>query len=89
VLSGQKSLLETGSPLPLTPAVGPAVIVDVDAVLERELAIDCNNETWAYLTRDDRTAGDDEAMVRLAYAAAHHWSRAQRAKRRTSSARSG
>ncbi len=77
VLSGLKSLLETGSVLPLAPADAPAAAVDVDAVLERGVAIDCNNETWTYLTKEDRTAADDEAMVRLAYAAAHHWSRAQ------------
>jgi uncharacterized protein YndB with AHSA1/START domain len=81
VLSGLKSLLETGDALGLEPAAADeaAVDVDVDAVHERELAIDCNNETWSLLGRGDRSGDDDEVMVRLAYAAAHHWSRASRA----------
>jgi uncharacterized protein YndB with AHSA1/START domain len=76
VLSGLKSLLETGDALGLRPAEAAVATVDVDAVHERELAIDCNNETWTYLTKPHRTPEDDEAMLRLAYAAAHHWSRA-------------
>jgi hypothetical protein len=52
-------------------------VSEVDAVHERQLAVDCNNETWSYLGRDDRSPEDDEMMVRVAYAAAHHWSRAQ------------
>jgi hypothetical protein len=48
-----------------------------DGIHERELAVACNNETWTYLGRDDRSPADDEAMVRVAYAAAYHWSRAE------------
>jgi uncharacterized protein YndB with AHSA1/START domain len=77
VLAGLKSLLETGDPLALAPTDVAAAAADVDAVHERELAIECNNETWTYLSKTDRAPADDEAMVRIAYAAAHHWSRAE------------
>ncbi len=39
----------------------------------RQIAISINNSTWNYITKPDRTANDDEAMIRSAYAAAYHW----------------
>lgn len=42
----------------------------------RVQAIAANNATWELLTREDRSADDDEDMLRRAYAAAYHWQRA-------------
>lgn len=47
----------------------------------RKLAIDANNSTWEFLDRDPDTLStlDSEEMMRRAYAAAYHWSRAENA----------
>ena len=79
VISGLKTLLETGEPLgpvDLPPLEGDAV--DLDAEWHRDLGIDTNQEVWGLLGRLDRTPAADEAMVRAAYASAYHWSRAAR-----------
>jgi hypothetical protein len=79
ILSGLKTLLETGEPLGDVPESGaePAA-VDVDAEWHRGLGVDTNMEVWELLGRADRSAEDDEAMVRASYASAYHWARAAR-----------
>ncbi len=77
IVSGLKTLLETGQPLGDVPddrAEGTAV--DLDAEWHRSLGVDTNQEVWGLLSRDGRTPEDDEAMVRAAYASAYHWARA-------------
>lgn len=78
ILDSMKSLLETGAALP--PAVAPdgAAVEDADGEAHRAQAIDANNSIWELLGRDDRSAEDDEDLVRRAYAAAYHWARAVR-----------
>jgi len=79
LLSGLKTLLETGAPLGPVGADGePAVAADLEGEWHRELGVDANMEVWALLGRTDRTAEDDEVMVRAAYASTYHWSRAAR-----------
>lgn len=39
-------------------------------------AVEANNAVWPLLARDDRSADDDEALLRHAYAAAYDWERA-------------
>ena len=78
ILDGLKTLVETGEPLP--PPTRAAVQPEVDAEAEwhRTLAIEANNSIWDLLRKDDRTADEDEDMVRRAYASMYHWARAAR-----------
>ncbi len=79
IISGIKTLVETGSPIGDIPderAGQPAA--DLDGQLHREQAITANNSVWELLDMAERTAHDDEDMVRRAYAAAYHWARAVR-----------
>jgi hypothetical protein len=62
-------MLETDPPAGDTPAAAEA---------HRAQAITANNSVWELLNTADRTAQDDEDMVRRAYAAAYHWARAAR-----------
>lgn len=80
VLGGLKTLLETGAPL--------AAIVDEDesvadadeiqSTWHRAQGVEANNATWQWLGKPDgeRSADDEAAMTRSAYAAAYHWARA-------------
>jgi uncharacterized protein YndB with AHSA1/START domain len=79
ILSGLKTLLETGEPLGEVPDQASEVsAVDLDAEWHRSLGVDANMEVWDLLGRTDRTSDEDEAMVRAAYASAYHWARAAR-----------
>lgn len=42
----------------------------------RRHAVHCNNSTWEMIEAE-RTAANDEEMLRRAYAAAYHWQRAE------------
>jgi uncharacterized protein YndB with AHSA1/START domain len=79
IVSGLKTLLETGEPLGPVPETSASLEeTDIDAEWHRSLGIDAHMEVWALLGRDDRSPADDEAMLRAAYASAYHWSRAAR-----------
>jgi uncharacterized protein YndB with AHSA1/START domain len=79
ILSGLKTLLETGSSLgPVADDRPDPVAVDVGAEWQRDLGIETNQEVWRLLETPGRTPDEDEAMVRAAYASAYHWSRAAR-----------
>lgn len=75
VVSGLKTLLETGEALGEIPRVGGDVdAVDLTAQEHRERGIEIFNATWTWISKEDRTPEDDESMIRSAYAAAYHWS---------------
>jgi uncharacterized protein YndB with AHSA1/START domain len=77
VLDGLKTLLETGESLGDVDTSSPAAErADAEAEWHRMQAIEANNSAWELLERSDRTADDDEDLLRRAYAAAHHWARA-------------
>jgi uncharacterized protein YndB with AHSA1/START domain len=78
ILSGLKTLLETGSPLgPIEEAGGESAgATDLDGEWHRDLGVDANMEVWQLLGRTDRSVDDDDAMLRAAYASAYHWARA-------------
>jgi uncharacterized protein YndB with AHSA1/START domain len=79
IISGLKTILETGQPMGPVPDEGAATTaVDTDAEWHRGLGIDTNQEVWALLGKADRTPAEDEDMVRTAYASAYHWARAAR-----------
>lgn len=80
ILDGLKTLLETGEPIgPIDDdRDGDVAPVDLTAEEHRDRAVEINNATWAYIEQPDRSADDDEAMIRSAYAAAYHWSHAAR-----------
>lgn len=81
ILDGLKTLIETGAPIgPIEHDRGATAVEPVDLTAEehRERAIEINNATWALIEQADRSADDDEAMIRSAYAAAYHWSHAAR-----------
>lgn len=74
LISGLKTLLETGEELPAVPDDGAAETQpEPSAQLHREQGIDTNQETWALLGDDGRSAADDERMVHTAHASAYHW----------------
>lgn len=78
ILDGLKSLLETGEALP--PPITGAPEVDEEEVRggwHRTMGIEANNSTWELIEKADRTADDDEDMLRRAYASAYHWARAK------------
>ena len=79
VLDAMKTLIETGSALP---ALDPAALTaastagaDPVDTWHRAQAIEANNSVWELLDAE-RSADDDEELVRRAYAAAYHWDRA-------------
>lgn len=74
VVSGLKTLVETGEELPAVPDDRAGLPEPEPSVqLHREQGIDTNQETWAMLGNDNRPAGDDERMVHTAHASAYHW----------------
>jgi uncharacterized protein YndB with AHSA1/START domain len=76
VLDGLKTVLETGESLP--PLTAPlARIEDAGDEWHRAQAIECNNSTWEMIEAE-RTAENDEEMLRRAYASTYHWARAVR-----------
>jgi uncharacterized protein YndB with AHSA1/START domain len=76
ILDGLKTLIETGEPLPELTA-RPERIDDPPGEWHRAQAIECNNSTWEMIEAE-RTAANDEEMLRRAYASAYHWQRAVR-----------
>lgn len=82
IVDSLKSLLETGAPLPPATRADPAAGATTDGATaagewHRAQAIECNNSTWEAIEAE-RTAANDEEMLRRAYAAAYHWQRAVR-----------
>ena len=76
VLDGLKTTIETGESLP--PITSPvAKVEDADGEWHRAQAIEANNSTWEMIEAE-RTAANDEEMLRRAYAGAYHWARAVR-----------
>lgn len=45
----------------------------MDADAERRLGVALFNATWTYLEKEDRTREDDDAMLHMTHASAHHW----------------
>jgi hypothetical protein len=39
----------------------------------RAIGVDLFNRTWDLMGKQDRTAEDDDAMLHMAHASAHHW----------------
>lgn len=78
ILHNLKSLLETGEPMPDETVNIPDIDdgAEAEAKWHRTLAISANNSIWELFGKDDRTADDNEEMLRRAYAAAYHWQRA-------------
>jgi uncharacterized protein YndB with AHSA1/START domain len=78
VLDGLKTLVETGEPLPDQTVELEDEITDAQGEWHRAEAVQANNSVWDLLTSADRTADEDEDLLRRAYAAAYHWARAAR-----------
>jgi uncharacterized protein YndB with AHSA1/START domain len=78
ILDSLKTLLETGEALPEEAGgdAAPVVAEDVAGDWHRAQGIDANNSIWELLGQPDRSRADDEELLRRAYAAAYHWSRA-------------
>src|SRR5262245_41949326 len=78
IVSGLKTLLETGAPLgPVVDDRREPVALDVHAEWHRDLGVETNHEVWRLL-ETGRTPDEDETMVWAAYASAYHWARAAR-----------
>jgi DNA-binding transcriptional MerR regulator len=54
-----------------TPMAAKAEPMDPDA--ERRLAASLFNATWTLLEKEQRSRDDDDAMLHMAHASAHHW----------------
>jgi uncharacterized protein YndB with AHSA1/START domain len=83
ILDSLKTLLETGSALPDEPAESadgdgdaPAAAAEIAGDWHRTQGIDANNSIWELLGQPDRSPAENEELLRRAYAAAYHWSRA-------------
>ena len=76
ILDGMKTLLETGSALPMVERAEP--VADPDGEWHRSLAVAANNSTWDLLEKPERSAAETEEMINRAHAAAYHWARAAR-----------
>ena len=79
ILDSMKTLLETGEPLPRpqresSPREESAA--DPTGDWHRRQGIEANNAVWGLLGATDRTAEDDEDLLRTAYSSAYHWQRA-------------
>ena len=79
ILDGLKTLLETGDDLPPATIELGATAAGGDATGDwhRAQGVECNNSIWEMVGQEDRTAADDEEMLRRAYASAYHWQRAR------------
>jgi uncharacterized protein YndB with AHSA1/START domain len=76
ILDSMKSLLETGRPLPsVENDEQPEDFTEPD--WHRAQAVEANNSLWDLFDKPDRTADENEDMIRRAYAAAYHWQRAR------------
>jgi uncharacterized protein YndB with AHSA1/START domain len=79
VLDALKTVLETGKslPRPSPPAADEEATAAErpDADWHRRQGIQANNSAFELLERE-RSSGDDEDLLRTAYAAAYHWQRA-------------
>ena len=74
LVSGLKTLLETGEELPEVPDDRAEVAEDgPDVALHRGLGIDAHQATWALLGQSARSADEDERMIHTAHASAYHW----------------
>lgn len=51
----------------------PTKVEPMDPEDERRLGASLFNETWTLLEKEDRTADEDDALVHMAHASAHHW----------------
>jgi uncharacterized protein YndB with AHSA1/START domain len=80
VLDGLKTLIETGEPLPAPARAdgGEKSADDIAGEWHRAQGIECNNSIWELVGKAERTADDDEEMLRRAYASCYHWQRAAR-----------
>lgn len=78
ILDALKTLLETGHPLP-SPEVRAPVSTTPEGDWHRRQGVEANNAVHGLLERD-RTAEEDEELLRHAYAAAYHWQRATGAR---------
>jgi tetratricopeptide (TPR) repeat protein len=54
----------------------PAAAGEIAGGWHRTQAIDANNSIWELLGMPDRSRAENEELLRRAYAAAYHWSRA-------------
>jgi uncharacterized protein YndB with AHSA1/START domain len=81
ICAGLKTWIETGQTIGEIPDMrtGDVTAVDITAEEHRSKAIEINNSVWPLIEKANRTAEDDAEMVRAAYAAAYHWSKAARA----------
>ena len=81
ILDGLKTVIETGDVLPpvASPTVSAEDATEADATgaWHRAQGIECNNSIWDLVGKADRTAADDEEMLRRAYGSAYHWQRAK------------
>jgi uncharacterized protein YndB with AHSA1/START domain len=73
LISGLKSVLETGDSLPEIPAEALGPQPDLDDDHHRSEGVETNNLTWKLFEQTDRTPDDDARMVHLAHASAYHW----------------
>jgi DNA-binding transcriptional MerR regulator len=53
--------------------VMPTTNEPLDADDERHLGVALFNSTWTYLEKENRDRADDDAMLHMAHASAHHW----------------
>ncbi len=74
VLDALKTVLETGRTLPRA-TVEPDDPAPADGDWHRRQGVEATNAAFALLTAERDPAADEE-LLRLAYAAAHHWQRA-------------
>jgi tetratricopeptide (TPR) repeat protein len=51
----------------------PTTAEPADPDDERRLGVALFNATWTLMEKDDRSAEDDDALVHMAHASAHHW----------------
>ncbi len=79
LLHSLKTLLETGEPLPDQTMNLPEASSDPAGDWHRAQGLECHNGVWEMVSAE-RTPGNDEELLRRAYASAYHW---QRAARRT------
>lgn len=75
ILDGLKTLLETGRALPEATDQVPAP-ESPTGDWHRRQGVEANNSVWDLLGKSERTAADDEEMLRRAYTAGYHWQRA-------------